>query len=95
MEEASKVMDYNSVIEWRTFSFKTTSSDWIQIWDSLKRNKLNLESELSKSIDFGSKENVSTRQGSFDALLGTLWDASRLVEAQLKEYQVHLIMLSL
>jgi hypothetical protein len=49
---------------------------------------MDLESEMSSFIDFGNKEMVALRQKAFDALLGTLWDASRLVEVQLKEYQV-------
>jgi hypothetical protein len=47
-----------------------------------------LESLISKSIDFGNKEDVTLRLGAFDKLLGTFWDASRLIEAQLKDYQV-------
>ncbi len=53
-----------------------------------------LESEMTKLIDFSNKELVASRQKAFDALLGTLWDASRLVEAQLKEYQVMLFILN-
>lgn len=69
-------------------------SDWLQVWDEIERNRVALESEMTKLIDFSNKELVASRQKAFDALLGTLWDASRLVEAQLKEYQVMLFILN-
>ena len=88
MEDASKKPEFLDQLVWRGFNISTTSSEWLGIWDALKKNRIELESNLSTDLIFTNKEGVSSRLKAYDALLGSLWDATRLIESELKEYQV-------